>query len=119
MTLRFGCFPSLTHSSVAKVCDASGKFVGIAPFIRPTVHGDREDDANMATLGLFRGEQKRRLEGVAAGKVYREVARRRANAASFAGFQSAQNAQSQNATDERNARMVAMADNYKGEGDDE
>jgi hypothetical protein len=63
----------------ALVCETDGRFVGVAPYIRPTVHGDREHDANLAILGAFRGEQRRRAEAAAAGKAARETARYQSN----------------------------------------
>ena len=73
------------NPNAALVCDVpAGRFIGLAPYLRPTVHGDREDASNLAVLGVFRGEQKRRAEAAAAGKVAREEARGRLNAAALA-----------------------------------
>jgi hypothetical protein len=52
--------------------------------MRATVHGDREDAANVAVLGVFRGEQRRRMEAAAGAKLARETARRAGNARSLA-----------------------------------
>jgi len=68
------------QADLALVCEVDGRWVGGAPYMRPTVHGDRTAAANMATLGVFRGEQRRRVEAAAAGRVGRETARRENNA---------------------------------------
>jgi len=52
--------------------------------MRATVHGDREDAANVAVLGVFRGEQRRRMEAAAGAKLARETARRAGNARALA-----------------------------------
>jgi len=67
------------NPNAALVCETDGRFVGAAPYLRATVHGDREHEANLAVLGLFRGEQKRRAEAAAGGKAARETARRQKN----------------------------------------
>ena len=68
----------------ALVCETDGRFVGGAPCMRATVHGDREDAANVAVLGVFRGEQRRRMEAAAGAKLARETARRAGNARALA-----------------------------------
>jgi len=72
------------QTDLALVCETEGRWVGGAPYMRPTVHGDRTDQANLATLGVFRGEQRRRAEAAAAGRTGRETARREANARALA-----------------------------------
>lgn len=68
----------------ALVCEADGRWVGLAPFLKPTPHGSRDDTANLAVLQVFRGEQKRRMEAAVAGKAAREAARRAENARALA-----------------------------------
>ena len=66
-------------TDLALVCETDGRFVGGAPYMRPTIHGDREAAANMATLGVLRGEQRRRMAAAVSGKEARETTRRADN----------------------------------------
>jgi hypothetical protein len=72
------------QADAALVCETDGRWVGGAPCMRATVHGDREDAANVAVLGVFRGEQRRRMEAAAGAKLARETARRAGNARALA-----------------------------------
>jgi len=69
----------------AMVGETDGRFIGLAPYLKPTTHGDREDRANLAVLGVFRGEQRRRMEAAVAGKAGREAERSAENARALAG----------------------------------
>lgn len=73
------------EADAALVCETDGRFVGGAPFMRPTIHGDREATANMATLGVFRGEQRRRMAAAVSAKESRETTRRGENTRALVG----------------------------------